>query len=85
MAIETLYESTAYRLDFDTLYGTSWFVRKKDDAVAPMNTGTDAIEEKKWAEELGQENKHHITIFNEIASEHEYSPRWSKGNGTQAR
>lgn len=78
MAINTVFETGNFRLDFDSLYGTCWYVRKKDDHVSPLNTGSDAIEEVQWAEELNEKNKQDCTIFNSIAMEHSFEPRWKE-------
>lgn len=77
--IDTIFETGHYRLDFDTRYGTSWFVRKKDDYVSFLNTGTDAIEEKEWAEELDPSVGLHRSCFNSIAEEHTFEPRFERG------
>jgi hypothetical protein len=80
MAIDTVFKTGTYELVFDTQYGVSWYVRKKDDHVSLMNTGTEAEDEVKWAKGLKQ-NKEDKTLFNSIAAEHSFSPRWSEANG----
>jgi hypothetical protein len=47
MTIQTCFESKKYRYDFDTLYGTGWFVRLSDDHVTLMATGIEAEEDRK--------------------------------------
>jgi hypothetical protein len=81
MTIRTIFESRMYRLDRDIQYGTNWFVRIRDDNVSLLNTGVEAEEEVEWAEALDSNNKQDVTLFNEIAREHSFSPRWSKVNG----
>jgi hypothetical protein len=78
VTIETIFTTGSYRYDFDTQYGTSWFVRLKDDQVSLMNTGVDAEEEVDWVKSLNQSSKVDIAGFNSIAMEHSFSPRWSK-------
>lgn len=74
MAIETIYETDNYRWDYDTLYGTGWFVRKKDDHCTLMDTGVEAEEIR-----LGLTTKPVSPVdFDAWASHGEYSPRWSK-------
>jgi hypothetical protein len=80
MTIDTIFSSGSYRLDADSQYGTAWYVRLKDDHVSLMNTGMDAVEEIKWAKELVPTDKQHMTLFNELAAEHSFTPRWSKEN-----
>lgn len=88
MTIETIFETEDYRYDHDTLYGTGWFVRKSDDAVSLMDTGSDAESMKS----LWNNRKEHIAahpvfksetnnIFDREAARATYSPRWDDENG----
>ena len=74
--ITTVFETGLYRLDYDSWYGTCWYVRLKDDYVSLMNSGVEAQEEIDWAEELSKD-KANSSVFNDIASEQEYQPRWT--------
>jgi hypothetical protein len=86
MAIETVFETFAYRYDYDTQYGTSWYVRKSDDYVTLMNTGTEAEEERdRWAhledtctKTVPEYRQKANQLFDMEAIEHSYSPRWSE-------
>ena len=77
MTIETLFETESYRYDYDTQYGTGWFVRKSDDHVTLLNTGVDAEEERQRFKMMPNDAKHEQD-FNELAEAQEYSPRWEK-------
>lgn len=81
MAILTIFETAVYRYDYDCQYGTSWYVRLRDDAVSLMNTGIEAEEEKAWAAQLNATDQIDRAVFNSIATEHSFSPRWSEPNG----
>ena len=74
MAIETVFETDQYRWDYDTQYGTGWFVRKSDDNVTLMDTGVEAEEIR-----LGLSRGSTCPAdFDAWASHGDYSPRWSK-------
>ena len=74
MTIETVFETEQYRYDYDTLYGTGWFVRKADDHVSLMNTGVEAEEIR-----LGLINRKPCPVdFDAWASHAEYTSRWEQ-------
>lgn len=73
MTIQTIFETEQYRWDYDTQYGTGWFVRKADDHVSLIETGIAAEEIK-----LGLSRKTTCPLdFDAWASKAGYSPRWS--------
>lgn len=79
MTIETIFETDKYRWDYDSLYGVGWFVRKSDDAVSLMETGSDAEEVKSEFAAIEPAGLFKIAAFNSVASQQSYWPRWSDG------
>jgi hypothetical protein len=83
MTIETVFETEAYSYDFDTQYGTGWFVRKADDHVSLMDTGVEAEE---WVHScrtwFTDQCSKCVADFNNEAEQRTYSPRWSDSNET---
>ena len=80
MTIVTVYDSFAYQYDYDTRHGVGWFVRKSDDYVTLLDTGTDAQEQRdrwtKWNERQDIDTHRKDIIFDMEAIEYSYSPRW---------
>ncbi len=80
MTIETIYETDNYRFDYDARYGTCWYVRKSDDYVTLMDTGTDAeleVTARRQHAEIEPKEKRDY-LFDSYAAEFSYSPRWSE-------
>ena len=75
MSIQTVRETNEYSYDKDTLYGTGWFVRKSDDMVSLMDTGTDRDVLILTLENKGICND---TAFNAIAKSRTYNNRFEE-------
>jgi hypothetical protein len=85
MTIKTLFETDLYRYDHDTLMGVGWYVRKADDTVSLMVTGSDADELNWHYTRLATRRAIHNlsaaqfdSVFNEVAAKQEYSSRWDE-------
>lgn len=70
--VNTIRETNDYRYDVDRLYGTGWFVRKSDDMVSLMDTGSDR-ETRLLAMPLLTDNG-----FNLMAKQQTYNNRWEE-------
>lgn len=75
MSIKTIRETDNYSYDIDTAYGTGWFVRKRDDMVTLMDTGSDV--------ELAKLSYQNATLvsdeaFDIVAENQTYVNRWSE-------
>ena len=64
--METVKETENYKLVQDRLYGVTRFIRKEDQFVSAMNTGSEAIEELENL--LGKSD----SAFDEYASKQEF-------------
>jgi hypothetical protein len=74
MSVKTIRETDNYSYDIDTLYGTGWFVRKSDDMVTLLFTGSEAyVKELAYVGKLLSDNE-----FDLIAKQQTYNNRWSE-------
>jgi hypothetical protein len=73
MSVKTVRETNNYSYDIDTLYGTGWFVRKRDDMVSLMDTGSVvSIRATAFPNLLSDDE------FDKKAEEETYTCRWEE-------
>lgn len=74
MSIKTVRETNDYSYDIDTLYGTGWFVRKRDDMVSLMDTGMERdIMVSRYKSKMLNDAE-----FNTVAEQQTYTARWEE-------
>lgn len=72
MSVKTIRETENYSYDIDKLYGTGWFVRKRDDMVSLMDTGSDRDAFVERYKVITDDE------FETIAEDQTYTSRWEE-------